>query len=60
MMNLREFYKEIKEELSKVTWPDRKLTIGTTGVVLVLVLVMSIFLGAVDIVIAQIIKYIMG
>jgi len=44
-----QFLREVKIELKKVTWPTRKQTIGSTVVVIVLVLIISLFLGVVDI-----------
>ncbi len=44
-----QFLREVKVELKKVTWPSRKQTIGSTVVVIVLVMIISFFLGAVDI-----------
>jgi preprotein translocase subunit SecE len=43
-----QFLREVKIELKKVTWPSRKQTLGSTMVVLVLVMIISIFLGVVD------------
>jgi len=43
-----QFLREVRVELRKVTWPSRKQTIGSTIVVIVLVLIISIFLGLVD------------
>ncbi len=43
-----QFLREVKVELKKVTWPSRKQTIGSTIVVLILVLLISLFLGLVD------------
>jgi preprotein translocase subunit SecE len=43
-----QFLREVRVELRKVTWPSRKQTIGSTVVVIVLVLIISIFLGVVD------------
>ena len=43
-----QFLREVKVELKKVTWPSRKQTIGSTIVVLVLVVLISLFLGLVD------------
>ncbi len=42
------FLKEVKAELTKVTWPTRKQTMGTTLVVIVFVFVVSAFLGLFD------------
>jgi len=44
-----QFLREVKIELKKVTWPSRKQTIGSTVVVIALVLLISLFLGVVDI-----------
>jgi preprotein translocase subunit SecE len=44
-----QFLREVKVELRKVTWPSRKQTIGSTMVVIVLVMIVSLFLGVVDI-----------
>jgi preprotein translocase subunit SecE len=43
-----QFLVEAYQELKKVTWPNRKETLGTTGVVLVLVVILAIYLGMVD------------
>lgn len=43
-----QFLREVKIELKKVTWPSRKQTMGSTVVVLVLWMIISIFLGMVD------------
>ena len=44
-----EFLREVKIELKKVTWPTRKQTLGSTAVVIVLVMIISVFLGLVDV-----------
>ena len=43
-----QFLREVKVELKKVTWPSRKQTMGSTVVVLVIVSIISLFLGVVD------------
>ncbi len=43
-----QFLREVKVELKKVTWPSRKQTMGSTAVVIVLVIIISIYLGVVD------------
>jgi preprotein translocase subunit SecE len=44
----RRFLIEVRQELNKVTWPERKETIASTGVILVLVLVTAAYLGSLD------------
>jgi preprotein translocase subunit SecE len=43
-----QFLREVKIELKKVTWPTRKQTMGSTVVVIILVVIISLFLGLVD------------
>jgi len=46
---LIQFFREVRAELRRVTWPTRRETLGATSVVLVLVMMMSFFLGLVDV-----------
>jgi preprotein translocase subunit SecE len=46
--NIREFYHEVVAEFKKIVWPDRKVTMGVTGFVILLTVVLSIYLGSVD------------
>jgi preprotein translocase subunit SecE len=43
-----QFLREAKVELKKVSWPSRKETMASTVVVIVLVIIVSAFLGLVD------------
>jgi preprotein translocase subunit SecE len=45
---IREFYHEVVAEFKKIVWPDRKVTLGLTGFVVLLTVVLSIYLGSVD------------
>lgn len=42
------FLEEVVSELKLVIWPNRKETLATTGVVLILVIILAIYLGLVD------------
>jgi preprotein translocase subunit SecE len=44
----KQFLREVKQELKKVTWPTRKDALSGTAVVLVAVFVIAVFLGIVD------------
>jgi preprotein translocase subunit SecE len=48
-----QFVKEVRVELKKVTWPQRKEVIGSTAVVIVASFVVSFFLGFVDLVLQK-------
>ena len=54
-----QFLREVKVELKKVAWPSRKQTIGSTIVVLILVLLISLFLGTADFGLAGIIRFVL-
>jgi preprotein translocase subunit SecE len=43
-----EFVRQVRQETAKVTWPTRKETMITTGMVFVFVIIMSLFFLAVD------------
>ena len=55
----KSFSHEVKAEFNKIVWPDKKVTIGSTGVVIVLVFVISIYLGAVDLSVGKLVSYIL-
>ena len=52
----KQFLREVKTELKKVTWPSRKDTLSGTLVVLVAVFIIAIFLGIVDFWLSKLIK----
>src|SRR6056297_1955196 len=57
--NWIQFLREVKIELSRVTWPGRKQTIGSTIVVIVFVFLIALFLGAADIVLSSLMRLIL-
>jgi preprotein translocase subunit SecE len=44
----KQFLREVKTELKKVTWPSRRDALAGTAVVLVAVFIIALFLGIVD------------
>lgn len=49
MLNrIKEFFREVKAEMKKVVFPTREELIGSTWVVIITVVVISLFLGFVD------------
>ncbi|MDQ1327351.1 MAG: preprotein translocase subunit SecE [Candidatus Poribacteria bacterium] len=47
------FLREVRLEMKKVTWPTRKEITGSTGVVIVTVIIVAIYLGIVDNILQQ-------
>jgi preprotein translocase subunit SecE len=45
---IRTFFKEVKIELKKVTWPNREAIKTYTIVVLIVVFVISLYIGVID------------
>ncbi len=58
--NIREFLSDVKAELKKVSFPSRSETMGSTGVVLVLVVIVSIFLSVLDHFLVRIVRGLIG
>jgi preprotein translocase subunit SecE len=48
MVNPVEFMSQVRAEANKVTWPTRRETLITTGLVLLMVILASIFFVSVD------------
>ncbi|MFV0349688.1 MAG: preprotein translocase subunit SecE [Halodesulfovibrio sp.] len=57
---LKEYFEESQVEIKKVVWPSRKETITTGVAVLVLVVIMSLFLGVVDLGLTKLVEYILS
>ena len=55
-----QFLSQAKAELKKVTWPTRKQTLASTGVVIVIVAIMALYLGIIDLILAKLVKFILG
>jgi preprotein translocase subunit SecE len=56
MRTAQQFFREVRVELKKVTWPTRKETIASTSVVLVTVFLVAFYLGVVDLGLSRLIK----
>ena len=59
-LNPAKFVREVRTEVSKVTWPTRKETIVSTMMVLILALVAALFFMGVDGLFAWGIREILG
>jgi preprotein translocase subunit SecE len=55
-----EFFRQVRTEVAKVTWPTRKETTLTTTMVFVMVVLASIFFLAVDASLSTLITWILG
>lgn len=55
-----QFIRQVRQEVSKVTWPSRRETGITTAMVFVMVAVASIFLMTVDVIFAELVRFVLG
>jgi preprotein translocase subunit SecE len=53
---IKSFFEEVKVESKKVNYPSREELIGSTWVVIVTVIIVSFFLGAIDLALARIVR----
>ncbi len=56
MQKLKQFLHEVKVELKKVVFPSKGELLGSTQVVIISVLIMSVFLGVVDLILSRLIQ----
>ena len=56
---IKKFVAEVKVEFLKIVWPDKKMTMGLTGIVVALTVVISIYLGAVDLLLGKVVASIL-
>jgi preprotein translocase subunit SecE len=54
------FFREVKVEIKKISWPQRNETIASTSIVIIIVLIIGIFLGIVDVGLARLVKLILS
>lgn len=56
----QQYLREVVYELRRVVWPSRKETIGSTSVVLVIVILSGVFLGFVDLILSRLMRLFVG
>lgn len=57
---VQRIYQETVGELRKVSWPNRREAIALTRIVVIVLLIMTAILGALDLLYSQIFKLIVG
>jgi preprotein translocase subunit SecE len=53
---IKQFLSEFRVEMRKVTWPNRKEVAASTGVVLVVVIFVSFYLGFADFILTKLLR----
>jgi preprotein translocase subunit SecE len=57
---IRDFFRESRAELKKVSWPTKKQVWYSTLVVVVLTVVFSVYLGLVDLLLTEVLRWFIG
>jgi len=47
---IKKFLREVKAEIKKVNWPGRQELVSYTGIVIVSIVIVAIFIGIVDLI----------
>jgi preprotein translocase subunit SecE len=56
---IKKFVGEVQAEFTKVVWPDKKVTLGLTGMVILLAIIVSAYLGTVDVLLGKLVSTIL-
>ena len=59
-VNPAKYLREVRQEVSKVTWPSKKETFTTSGIVLVVISIAAVILMLLDKFFAFIVRVILG
>ena len=57
---IKQFFKEVRSELTKVTWTTREELIYSTLIVILVSIVLSVFIGIVDVALSNLAAMLMG
>lgn len=55
-----QFIQEVRQEAAKVTWPTRRETMITTGLVILMVILASLFFLAVDEILQLVVRFVLN
>ena len=59
LSGIREFFLEVQSEFRKIVWPEKKPTMGLTAFVVLLVVVVSLYLGSIDLLIGKLVSMVL-
>lgn len=55
-----EFVRQVRQEVSKVTWPTRKEAVVTTIMVFIMVFIMALYFLGVDAILSTLVQWVLG
>jgi len=60
LSGIRQFIFEVQSEFRKIVWPGKKPTAGLTGFVILLVILISLYLGSVDLLLGKLVSFVLN
>lgn len=60
LAGLRNFFGEVRSEFARVSWPTREATLKSTGIVVFVTLVLAIYMGVLDVALAEVVKRVLS
>lgn len=60
LSGIKRFSCEVHAEFRKIVWPSKKVTAGLTGFVVLLVVVISLYLGSVDLLLGKLVAAVLN
>jgi len=55
---IKNYIGNVKAELKKVTWPDKRILRNSTVVIIVFMIIMAVYFGIIDVIFAKLISLI--
>jgi preprotein translocase subunit SecE len=55
-----DFFRQVRGEFRRITWPSRPEVIGLTALVLLIIVLLSIYVGLLDFIFQLLVKYLLG
>ncbi|HRR95924.1 MAG TPA: preprotein translocase subunit SecE [Candidatus Ratteibacteria bacterium] len=52
---ISDFFNEVKAELKKVTWPEKKMLRRTTVIIVIFIFIMALYIGIIDLIFSKVI-----
>ncbi|HOV21391.1 MAG TPA: preprotein translocase subunit SecE [bacterium] len=52
---ISDFFNEVKAELKKVTWPEKKMLKRTTVIIVIFIFIMALYIGIIDLIFSKVI-----
>lgn len=59
-MNLISYLQEVKSEMSRVTWPNRKQVLDLTVLVIAISIIVGVYVGGLDFVFTNVLNKVLG